>query len=541
MTALTPDLTRLAAWLWAGQLRGVAHDSRRVRPGFVFVAIRGYRADGADFVPEALARGAAAVVAERPLQLGVPCVTVPSARAALAFLVDVWMRHPSEVMHLTGVTGTNGKTTVTVMLRAILRHAGRATGLIGTLQHETGQRMRPARMTTPDALELGRLLREMAGAGVEEVAMEVSSHALALCRVDPLRFDGGVFTNVDRDHLDFHGDVEHYREAKAHLLDLMPARDPVKGETFAALNADDPVVIGFAPRVRGRAITYGLGGGCDVSARIEREGVSTTRIRLMTPWGKETVTLGLPGRFNVSNALAAAAAAGMRGVELASIAAGLEEVDHLPGRMERLKLSGGVSALIDFAHNPAALVAMLAAARRLTHGRVVLVFGAEGEKDRSKRRPMGEAAVRGADLVFLTADNVHHEPLADILDEVAAGFAGAASGQVCVEPDRRRAIGRALAASRPGDLLVVAGKGHETHLVVGERRLPFSDREVLLEWDRRRQESGRRGRKSVVAFPVRGDPSDRGARGAGARGWPGAALLAPEPPPSSQAAPRPPG
>lgn len=539
---MAPDLTRLAQWLWSGRLRGVAHDSRRVRPGFVFVAIRGYRADGVDFVPQALERGAAAVVAERPLAIPVPCVAVPSAREALALLVDVWMRHPSEVMHLVGVTGTNGKTTVSILLREILRQAGRKTGLIGTLYHETGRRVRPAHMTTPDALELGRLLREMASSGVEEVAMEVSSHALALNRVDPLRFDGAVFTNVDRDHLDFHGDIAHYREAKAHLLDLLPARHPVKGETFAALNADDAVVRGLVSRARGRVITYGLSSGTEVTARVEHQGAGTTRIQLSTPWGKATVNLGLPGRFNVANALAAVAAAGLRGADLDSIVAGLEGVRHLPGRMQHVRLSRGVDAVVDFAHNPAALIAMLQAARQISHGRVVLVFGAEGEKDRSKRRPMGEAAVRGADLVFLTADNVHHEPLERILDEVSAGFADAGPGQVRIEPDRRRAIGHALEACRSGDLLVVAGKGHETHMVVGDLRLPFSDREVLLEWDRRRrQESEPQERKSVVAFPVRGDLSDRGTRRTGARGWTGTAFLAPEPSPSSQAAPRPPG
>jgi UDP-N-acetylmuramoyl-L-alanyl-D-glutamate--2,6-diaminopimelate ligase len=450
----------------------LASDSRAVRPGALFIALRGERSDGHAFVADAVARGAAAVVVEREVDVPVPAIVVGDTRVAASRLADAFYDRPSQTLRVVGITGTNGKTTTTHLVRAILEDAGIRCGVIGTLGGALGERTWPLSNTTPLALELHALLAAQRDAGAQAVAMEVSSHALALGRVDDVRFEVGALTNITRDHLDFHETLERYVAAKRKLFDLAPA---------AVLNVDDPAGARFA-RELPDATTYALDAWATLhprDLRLEAEG-STFRL------GGRLYTINLPGRFNVQNALAAIGIARVLGVPDDVIAHGLASVDAVPGRMERIA-SDGIDAIVDYAHTPDALENVLRAARETTKRRLIVVFGCGGDRDPGKREQMGGIASRLADRVVVTSDNPRSEDPMTIARAVANGFA-----RTEIVLDRRDAIRRAIDDAKPGDVVVVAGKGHETYQIVGAETRQFDDRDEVRKAFAIRKEAVRR-------------------------------------------------
>jgi UDP-N-acetylmuramoyl-L-alanyl-D-glutamate--2,6-diaminopimelate ligase len=461
----------------------VTDDSRAVGAGACFVAVPGLRQDARRFVPDAVARGAALVVTEGAALPGVDVaqVVVPSAREALARLGDAWYGHPTRSMLLVGITGTNGKTTTSYLVEALLRARGLTTGVIGTVGYVGGTTAMDASQTTPDALPLTGLLARMRDDGVRGVAMEVSSHALAQARADALAFDVAVFTNLTQDHLDFHGTFDEYRRAKRRLFELL-ARS-AKPRRTAVVNADDPAGAAMVEGLPVDVIRFGLGAAADVRALEHTSALDGIRMTVATPAGRLTVTSPLIGEHNVMNLLGAIGVGLALGLAPAAIAATLADVGAVPGRFEQVKAGQPFLVIVDYAHTPDALERVLGTARKLTRGRLGVVFGCGGDRDRGKRPLMGGIAARLCDRVWVTSDNPRSERPAAIIDEIVAGVrdAGADAGRYATEPDRRAAIRAALAWGGAGDTVVIAGKGHETYQIVGSDVLPFDDREVARQ------------------------------------------------------------
>ena len=464
---------------------GITYDSRRVQPGFLFVAIRGLRYDGHSFIPEAVARGAACVVGERAAAVeGVTYVQVPSSRVALGLLAAAFYGHPSRDLVLVGVTGTNGKTTTTHLIRTVLEQAGHPTGLIGTVHNIIGGRALPVERTTPEASDLQKLLAAMRDAGMTHAVMEVSSHALTLHRVAGCAFDVGVFTNLTQDHLDFHASMEDYAEAKARLFARLGRSEiPVSkpGPKAAVINADDPWGERMARRSTAPVVTYGIREPADVRARDVAVGPDGVRFVLVTRDGEVPVALQLTGRFNVYNALAAAGTGLALGLDPATVARGLAALPAVPGRLERIDRGQPFAVLVDYAHTPDGLENVLSTVREFARGRVICVFGCGGDRDRGKRPQMGAISARLADYTVLTSDNPRSEDPERILDDIEAGVRhvpGAAYERVT---ERAAAIRRALELARPGDAVVIAGKGHEDYQIFADRTIHFDDREVAAE------------------------------------------------------------
>jgi UDP-N-acetylmuramoyl-L-alanyl-D-glutamate--2,6-diaminopimelate ligase len=470
-------------------VQGIAIDSRAVAPGDVFFALAGQRNDGRRHVAEALARGACAVVAEGDVQApGAALVRTTAARRLLGHMAARLAGDPTAHLTLVGVTGTNGKTTTTYLLESIWRAAGHAPGVVGTITYRFGGVARPAPFTTPEAPALQSLLAEMRAAGTTHVAMEVSSHALALDRVAGCRFDAGVFTNLTRDHLDFHGDFDAYEAAKARLFfEHLPASG--KPDPVSVLNLDDAAGARLAARLPGRRVSFSTHAP---TATVRLADVASTlagtRGTLMLGDERLPFTTRLVGAPHAENVLAAASCAWATGVPSAAIAAGLAAAEPPPGRVERIA-GPGFTVVVDYAHSPDALARLLDAMRPLTPGALIVVFGCGGDRDRGKRPIMGEAAARRADLVVLTSDNPRTEDPAAILAEVEAGVrqtdlaplarvVPGARGYV-VESDRPKAIALAVGLARPGDLVCVAGKGHEDYQIIGTEKRHLDDREEV--------------------------------------------------------------
>jgi UDP-N-acetylmuramoyl-L-alanyl-D-glutamate--2,6-diaminopimelate ligase len=475
----------------ARQVTGICEDSRELAPGMVFVARRGTRSDGREHVADALRRGAVAVLGE---ELGADdsadalILPTPDVCAALARLALRWHgldRRP--LPELIGVTGTNGKSTTAHMLREIIRRADRRCGMLGTVEHDLCSYCEAATMTTPPPLELARLLRACVQAGAAYVVMEVSSHALDQRRTEGLSFAAGVFTNLTQDHLDYHESLGAYREAKARLFRELPA------ESVAVVNADDPAHEALVAGAGARVVRYGLARGADVSAVIRGSDLSGTRVRARLGGARFDFSTPLVGRHNVYNALAAAATAHALGFPRETIRAGLAGLERVRGRLERVSGMLGFQVFVDYAHTPDALRNAVAALRPLTAARLIVVFGCGGDRDRGKRPLMAQAAAEQADAVVLTSDNPRTEDARRIIDDALAGLAD--RRKVVVEPDRAEAIRAALACAREGDIVLIAGKGHEDYQIIGTEKRPFDDMQVAI---RAARELGRRGTERVA-------------------------------------------
>jgi UDP-N-acetylmuramoyl-L-alanyl-D-glutamate--2,6-diaminopimelate ligase len=451
------------------EISSLAYDTRQVEPGSLFFCVPGFSRDGHDFAADAVRRGAVALVVERPLQLNVAEVRVESARAAMAPAAAAFYRDPTAQLQLVGVTGTNGKTTTAFLVRALLEAAGRRTGLLGTVTSVIGGEARPVERTTPEAIDLQRTFREMLDAGDAACAMEVSSHALALHRVDALHFAGAVFTNLTQDHLDFHGTMEEYFLAKRRLFTARPG--------VSVLNLDDPYGARLASELPD-ALTFALDRDAAYRATAVRTDITGSRFTVHAPDGDHELTSPLRGRFNVYNVLGAFAVARELGVSAEAAAGAIERAGQVPGRFQTVDEGQAFAVLVDYAHTPDSLENVLAAARALTDGRVHVVFGCGGDRDRGKRPIMGEIATRLADRVIVTSDNPRSEDPEAIITEILAGAGPDTEHNV----GRREAIAEAIAGAEPGDVVVVAGKGHEQgQEFEGGRKLPFDDVTVVRE------------------------------------------------------------
>jgi UDP-N-acetylmuramoyl-L-alanyl-D-glutamate--2,6-diaminopimelate ligase len=459
------DLERLAAALGVTEvvgrapveIRDLAYDARTVTPGAVFFCVPGGQADGHDFAAEAVERGAVALVVERSLEvpqslISVPQVVVPDARAAMAVAADEFFERPTEKLEVVGVTGTSGKTTTTFLLFAMLAAAGRRPGLLGTVEARIGGERRGVQRTTPEAIDLQRFFREMLDVGDRSCAMEASSHASELHRLDRVRFAALVFTNLSQDHLDFHGDMESYFQAKRRLF--------LEGGSRAAVNVGDRYGRRLAQELPD-ALTFGFADDAEIG-----------------PHALAGIDVKLRGRFNLENALGALAAGRLLGIADDAIARGIESVRGVPGRFEAIEEGQPFTVIVDYAHKPGALENVLRAARDLVaDGRVICVVGAGGDRDRGKRPLMGRLASELADLTIVTSDNPRSEDPQTIIDEIVAGVVG----EVDVEPDRAAAISRAIERARDGDIVLIAGKGAEQGQQLADRTVPFDDREAARD------------------------------------------------------------
>ena len=466
------------------QVRGVGHDSRTIGSGELFVAVPGQRHDARRFVPEALARGAVGAVVEGPLDDGNDgaLVGVPSARAALADIAAAVYGRPSHRLRLVGVTGTDGKTTTTRLVSAILERAGRRTGHLTTVDVKVGATTRPndLRHTTPEADQIQRVLAEMAGAGVECAILEVSSHALALDRVRGCAFDAAVFTNLSPEHINFHRTIDEYRAAKARLFEMLDEPSPKRWARFGVVNGDDPASAAMRAATTAPIESYSILGQGDVTAREVYSDARGSTFRLVTPRGGVQVATRLLGRFNVANWLAAAATALGLGAEPRHVAEAASEMAPVDGRMERVERGQPFLVVIDFAHTPQALENALRTLRPHTAGRLMVVFGHAGERDPANRPAMGATAAELADFAILSADDPLNEDPAEIAEQIAAGARarGKRRGREFeIVVDRAAAIRALLDRARPGDTVLLAGKGHERRMLVGMERRPWNDRE----------------------------------------------------------------
>jgi len=465
------------------QVAGIQYDSRKVRQGDLFVAIPGTAVDGHRFIDGAVANGAAVVVvqddAARPdmffVHTGIVKVVVPDARKALARMADNFYGHPSRRLRLIGVTGTNGKTTTTHLIKSILEAGGETVGLIGTIEYTIGGQVIPATHTTPESLDLNELLSRMAGGGCTSVVMEVSSHALALSRVEALEFQVGVFTNLTQDHLDFHGTMEEYYRAKKLLFDSLPAG------AFAVTNADDPRGEEIIRDTRARRLSYGLQKAADMSAQGVDLAISGTRFVIVNGGRRTAVDSPLTGRFNVSNILAAYGTGVALGLPEDQIVRGVRALTAVRGRFEQIASPAGWTAIVDYAHTPDALENCLHAIRDVLTasgaGRIITVFGCGGNRDTGKRPVMGRIASELSDVVIVTSDNPRREDPQAIIDQITAGILP--GPEVYPEVLRRDAIRLGLSMARRGDVVLIAGKGHETYQVIGETKTHFDDREEV--------------------------------------------------------------
>ncbi len=472
------DLKKLLDALPAARIRGnpggavhdIVSDSRQVKSGDLFVAIRGSRQDGHQFAAEAIRRGAVAVVVENGTMVKeAVAVSVPDTRQALACLAAEFYGRPAERLTLVGITGTNGKTTISRLVKSALEMAGHTVGLIGTIEYLIGEERMPARLTTPDSLELNRLFAEMVSRGVTYAVMEVSSHALSLERVFGLPFTVGVFSNLTRDHLDFHKTEEAYEQAKRRLFEGLDW-----SRSKAVINRDDPAGRRMMEASRAPVISYGFDRESSIWADCVSLSSQGSGFTVHGPDFDFPLSLGLLGRFNIANALAAVGVGYALDMDLSQVRKGLEQVRTVPGRFEQVECGQPFAAIIDYSHTPDALEKCLLAARELTRGSLIVVFGCGGDRDRGKRPVMGEVAGRLADTVIMTSDNPRSEDPEMILDDIEKGLRGPDGHERIV--DRRQAIGRAIELAGHGDCVVIAGKGHEDYQIIGQERLPFSDR-----------------------------------------------------------------
>ncbi|MFO0839674.1 MAG: UDP-N-acetylmuramoyl-L-alanyl-D-glutamate--2,6-diaminopimelate ligase [Phycisphaerae bacterium] len=467
--------TRLEASLAAHRVSGVFDDSRRVEPGGVFVALQGSADDGRRFIAQAIERGAASIVGETLDPQSVPTLTVPDARLALARLAARWHGlDRGATPRLIGVTGTNGKSTTVFMTAAIARAAGQRCGMLGTVQYDLCARTVTADMTTPGPLSLCGYLSECRDAGASLAVMEVSSHALDQRRTAGLRFVAAGFTNLTGDHLDYHGTMEAYADAKARLFANLDA------DACALINRDAPWHDRMTRDCKARVLTYAIDQPADVTARITRDSIRGTLYRMKIGGHDLVLENAIVGKHNVYNALAAAGLALGCGLPIDAIERGLSSVRNIPGRLQRVPCSG-VDVFVDYAHTDDALRNVLGVLKPLTKRRLITVFGCGGDRDRTKRPRMARVAAEYADAIIVTSDNPRTEDPRDIIREIVAGFDDGGRRRATIEPDRRAAIHVALACAQPGDCVLIAGKGHENYQILGREKSHFDDVEVAIQ------------------------------------------------------------
>jgi UDP-N-acetylmuramoyl-L-alanyl-D-glutamate--2,6-diaminopimelate ligase len=480
------------------EVQGLACDSRQVRPGFIYCALKGGKVDGAEFIDQAIDAGAVAILSDREAsRTGVAWLRSPAPRRAMAALAAAFHGHPSRSLRVAGVTGTNGKTTIAFLLHHLIKASRGRAGLIGTVVYDDGLLQKPASHTTPESVDLQEWLARMVAHGCGGVAMEVSSHALVQQRVEGIAFDAAIFTNLTQDHLDFHGTMEAYYEAKALLFDQLAGQADKK--PTAVINSDDPAGRRLLTRLgsRVRVLRYGLGASADYRATNVRFDATGTQYQLEVGERKLLVRLPLIGRFNVYNSLAALAGATACGLNLREAVAHLAQAPQVPGRLECVSGKRSFRVFVDYSHTPDALENALTTLRELGPRRLLAVFGCGGDRDAGKRPLMGAVAARLADYSILTSDNPRGEPPAAIIDEIKAGFTSAAFEII---EDRRQAIGRAIDLAQDGDIVLLAGKGHEDYQILGDRTIEFDDRQVA--------------RRFIEQKPVMpaSEPSSRGGR-----------------------------
>jgi UDP-N-acetylmuramoyl-L-alanyl-D-glutamate--2,6-diaminopimelate ligase len=458
------------------EISGLALDSREISPGDAFVALRGERLDGRDFIGDAVENGAAAVIyeGEAPSDLSVPSVSVLDGRDALARMAGAFHGRPSEALLLVGVTGTNGKTTTTYLIRSIMRAAGYAVGLLSTIAYEFEVKVYPAPHTTPEAPAFQGLLREMLDAGCTHVVAEVSSHALAQKRVDHAGFQAAVFTNLTREHLDFHGSMGEYFSAKKRLFDEL-----LSGP--AVINVDDHYGRELAAAVKGSALTFGIHEEADLRASDVSDTPGGLAFRLHHGGRAYAVESGMLGKVNVYNILAATGVAFALDIGWEHAERGIRDFSGVEGRFQRVQMGQDFLCIVDYAHTEDALERLISNARGVTAGRVITVFGCGGDRDRSKRPAMGAVAAAGSDMVFITSDNPRGEDPVEIIKQIEAGLGGGERGKCSVFPDRGEAIRMAVGAARATDTVLIAGKGHEDYQEIKSVRHGFSDMRAARE------------------------------------------------------------
>ena len=463
-------------------IKGIAYHTEHVGPDSCFVAIKGQAADGHRFVDDAVKKGASVVVTEKPVRLpdGVTNLVVSDTRDALARLSSAYFADPSLNMRLLGITGTNGKTTITYLLESIFDAAGWTPGVIGTVDWRYPGSTRKATHTTPESYELQKLLREMSDANVDACAMEVSSHALKMERVVGCHFDGAIFTNLSPEHLDYHKDMESYFDEKKKLFTERLVAS-VKDRVFAAVNVDDPYGRRLCAGIKTPLWRYAIKEEADVRCRMVSFDANGMTLIVDTPQGEAKVRSPLYGRFNVENVLAAMAAGLALGVDLETVTAAVGALKRVPGRMDPVPNPRDILAFVDYAHTPDALKNVLFHAKELAKSRLIVVFGCGGDRDQQKRPLMGEAVAKIADVVVVTSDNPRTEDPRAIIDMIVPGLEKSGGAYEVIE-DRRAAIEKACSLAKPGDVILVAGKGHEDYQIVGKKKKHFDDREVLEEF-----------------------------------------------------------
>ena len=469
-------------------ITGLNYDSRKVENGDLFVAIKGNALNGHDFLKSAIEKGAKAVLVEDDsgLPRDISVIKVCNSRRALSKLADRFYNHPFKDMDVTGVTGTNGKTTITYILESILSAAGKKTGVIGTINSRFADKVKPSSVTTPESLDLMHTAREMADAGVTNLVMEVSSHAIHQKRIIDLPFRIAIFTNLTRDHLDYHKTMDSYFEAKSGLFRNLP--ETVHGEKgFAIINTDDPRGTELSRLTKAKVLSYGLNGETDIRAEDVKADMDGLTARLVTPQGNIDIESPLIGKINIYNILAAAGAALASGIDLKKIAEGINRLKNVPGRLERVPNVAGFSIVVDYSHTPDALLKAQENLRPFVKGRLITVFGCGGDRDRGKRYDMGLVAGENSDIVIVTSDNPRTEDPEQIVKEVERGVIESGMiraelpeikrGNYLMEVDRSAAIKKAVSLADKNDTILIAGKGHEDYQIVGTTKRHFDDRE----------------------------------------------------------------
>ncbi|MEQ9618193.1 MAG: UDP-N-acetylmuramoyl-L-alanyl-D-glutamate--2,6-diaminopimelate ligase [Deltaproteobacteria bacterium] len=468
------------------EISGISFDSQQIRDSYLFVALRGEKTDGHEYVESAVEQGAKAVILEEHPQKdfpGVSIIEVPDSREALAGVSANFYRHPTKELCLVGITGTNGKTTVTYLLESIWKEENKNPGIIGTIDYRFGGKKFKASMTTPESLDLMRMLREMRDSGTDNVAMEVSSHAIDKERVLECHFDAAVFTNLTQDHLDYHGTIEDYLNVKKRLFTELLYKSEKK-HTFSIINLDDPAGAEIAKDAPGELITYSLK-DVNASVYVEESRITDCGIyaRVKTPYGNLEINSKLFGEHNLANILAALSSALFTGSSVEAVEAAVSGFTAVPGRLERVENPLGIRILVDYAHTPDALNNVLLAVKPLTRGRIILVFGCGGDRDRTKRPKMGIIGRERSDVLIVTSDNPRTESPEAIIDEIEHGvFQVKADGRPYYRvADRKEAIRRAIGVAEKNDTVLIAGKGHEDYQIIGAKKYPFDDREVARE------------------------------------------------------------